>query len=155
MKPFNPTSPTLTTCDRIWLAHAASGRRASFRIRENRRHKGNFLLAFEGIDSLNDLEPWIGSIVEADADSVPAPTASEVYHFEVLGIEVRTRAGEVLGEVVEVMDLPAQDVWVIHGPAPGGGRREVLLPVADHVVLEVDLAQRFAVVEPPLGLLDL
>ncbi len=154
MKPFNPTSPTLTSCDRVWLVHAASGRRASFRIRENRRHKGNFLLAFEGIDSLNDLEPWIGSIVEADADSVPAPAESEVYHFEVVGLEVRTREGEVLGEIVEVMDLPAQDVWVIHGPAPAGGRREILLPAAEHVVLEVDLAQKFAIVAPPAGLID-
>jgi len=154
VKPFNPTSPTLTTCDRVWLEHAASGRRASFAIRENRRHKGFFLLAFDGIDSLNDLEPWLGSIVEADAESVPALAESEVYHFEVVGLVVRTRDGEVLGEITEVMDLPAQDVWVIHGTAPGGGRREILLPVADHVVLEVDLAQRFAVVDPPLGLVD-
>jgi 16S rRNA processing protein RimM len=154
VKPFNPTSPTLTLCDRLWLAHAASGRRASFRIRENRRHKGNFLIAFEGIDSLNDLEPWIGSTVEADADRVPAPGATEVYHFEVVGLEVRTRDGEVLGEIVEVMDLPAQDVWVIRGPGPGGGRREILLPAAGPVVLEVDLTRRVAVVDPPLGLLD-
>jgi ribosomal 30S subunit maturation factor RimM len=60
----------------------------------------------------------------------------------------------VLGEIVEVMDLPAQDVWVIHGPAPGGGRREILLPAAEPVVLEVDLAQKFAIVAPPAGLID-
>lgn len=154
MKPFNPTSPTLTTCDRVWLAHAASGRRASFRIRENRRHKGLFLLAFDGIDSLNDLEPWIGSTVEADAASVPTPAESEVYHYEVVGLEVRTRDGEVLGEIVDVMDLPAQDVWVVHGPAPGGGRREILLPAADPIVLEVDLTRRVAVVAPPPGLIE-
>lgn len=155
VKPFNPTSPTLTTCDRIWLAHAASGRRESFRIRENRRHKGHFLLAFEGIDSLNDLQPWIGSSVEADADRVPPPGESELYHFEVIGLEVRTVAGDVLGRVVDVMSLPAQDVWVVHGTAPGEDRpREMLVPAAQSIVVEVDLARRVAVVDPPPGLIE-
>jgi 16S rRNA processing protein RimM len=155
VKPFNPTSPTLSTCERIWLAHAPSGRRASFRIRENRRHKGHFLLAFEGIDSLNDLEPWIGSSVEADAEHVPPPGDGEIYHFEAVGLEIRTVAGEVLGRVADVMSLPAQDVWVVHRPASDGERPlEVLLPAAQPIVVEVDLAGRFAVVDPPPGLID-
>lgn len=154
MKPFNPTSPTLTTCDRIWLVHERSGRRASFRIRENRRHKGHFLLAFEGIDSLNALEPWIGSSVEAEADLVPEASAGEVYHFEVVGLDVRTVAGETLGTVDEVMALPAQDVWVIRGPGPDGKPREILLPAVEPVVREIDLAARVAIVDPPAGLVE-
>jgi 16S rRNA processing protein RimM len=155
VKPFNPNSPTLTTCDRIWLTHEASGRRASFRIRENRRHKGHFLLAFDGIESLNDLQPWIGSSVEADADRVPPPGESELYHFEVLGLEVRTVAGDVLGRVVDVMSLPAQDVWVVHAITGGSERpREILLPAAQSIVVEVDLARRIAIVDPPPGLVD-
>jgi 16S rRNA processing protein RimM len=155
VKPFNPTSPTLTTCDRIWLVHERSGRRASFRIRENRRHKGHFLLAFEGIDSLTALEPWIGSSVEVDAALVPVAGAGEVYHFEVVGLEVRTVTGETLGTVSEVLDMPAQDVWVIHGSFGGDGKpREILLPAVEPVVREIDLAARIAIVDPPAGLLD-
>jgi 16S rRNA processing protein RimM len=154
VKPFNPTSPTLTTCDRIWLVHEASGRRASFRIGENRRHKGMFLLGLDGIDSLNALEPWIGSIVEADADSVPAPAAGEVYHFEVIGLEVRTRSGERIGEIVEVLSMPAQDVWVVQAGAPGERPREILVPAVEPVVVEIDLAARIAIVDPPPGLVD-
>ena len=154
MKPFNPTSPTLTACDRIWLVHERSGRRASFRVRENRRHKGLFLLGLEGIDSLNDLEPWIGSSVEADADAIPEAGSGEVYHFEVVGLEVRTVAGETLGTVDEVMSLPAQDVWVIHGTGPDGKPREILLPAVDPVVREIDLSARVAIVDPPPGLVE-
>ena len=156
VKPFNPTSPTLTSCDRIWLVHDASGRRASFRIRENRRHKGHFLLGLDGIDSLNALEPWIGSIVEADSALVPSPSEGEVYHFEVIGLEVRTVAGERIGEIVDVMSLPAQDVWVVHAARAAGDARprEILLPAVDPVVVEIDLAARVAVVDPPPGLLE-
>jgi 16S rRNA processing protein RimM len=145
----------LTACEQVWLAHAPSGRRQRFRIRENRRHKGHFLLGFDGVDTLNDLLPWIGSTVEADAASVPAPAAGEVYHYEAIGLEVRTVGGEVLGTVVEIMALPAQDVWVVHGPAAGGvGRREVLLPAAENVIREIDLVARVALVEPPAGLVE-
>jgi 16S rRNA processing protein RimM len=155
VKPFNPTSPTLTACDRVWLVHAPSGRRQSFCVRENRPHRGHFLLAFEGIDSLNDLEPWIGSMVEADVANLPAAADGEVYHFEAVGLEVRTTAGERLGTVVEVMALPAQDVWVIERAPDAAGRpREVLLPMAPDVVREVDLIARVALVEPPVGLVE-
>lgn len=155
MKPFNPTSPTLTSCDRVWLVHPTSGRRASFRVREKRRHKGHFLLGFDGIESLTALEPWIGSSVEADADRVPVAGAGEVYHFEVVGLEVRTVTGELLGTVSEVMDLPAQDVWVIRGQAPETGKpREILLPAVEPVVREIDLASRVAIVDPPAGLVE-
>ncbi len=155
VKPYNPTSPTLTTCESVWLVHGPSGRRASFRIRECRRHRGHFLLGFEGIASLNDLEPWIGSVVEADASSIPSPGEDEIYHFEALGLEVRTVSGEPLGTVVEVMALPAQDVWVIHGaPGANGRPREVLLPIAPNVVREIDLVARLATVDPPPGLVE-
>jgi len=155
VKPFNPSSPTLATCDRVWLSHAPSGRRQEFRVRENRRHRGHFLLGFEGIDSLNDLEPWIGSAVEADVACVPAATDDEIYHFEAVGLEVRTTSGERLGTVVEVMALPAQDVWVIdRGPGAPARARELLLPVAPEIVREVDLVARVATVEPPAGLVE-
>lgn len=156
VKPFNPTSPTLTSCDRIWLVHEATGRRASFRIRENRRHKGHFLLGFHGIDSLNALEPWIGSIVEADAALVPTPAEGEVYHFEVIGLEVRTTAGERVGEIVDVMSMPAQDVWVVHAPRGAAGERprEILVPAVEPVVVEIDLTARVATIDPPAGLLE-
>lgn len=154
VKPFNPTSPTLARCEAVWLVHEASGRRERFQVRESRRHKGHFLLGFHGIDSLNALEPWIGSTVEADAESLPSLEASELYHFEAVGLEVRTVAGEVLGSVVRVMPLPAQDVWVIHGPGQNGRTREVLLPLAENVVREIDLTTRTALVDPPPGLIE-
>jgi len=155
VKPFNPTSPTLTTCDRVWLVQPSSGRRASFRVRENRRHRGYFLLGFDGIDTLDALQPWIGSAVEADVASVPPATEDELYHFEAVGLTVRTVAGEQLGTVQAVMALPAQDVWVIdRGPDVPARSRELLLPLAPGIVHEVDLAERVATVEPPAGLIE-
>ena len=97
MKPFNPTSPTLTSCDRIWLVHERSrdGVRRSASAR-SAATKGLFLLGLEGIESLNDLEPWQRPS-EAESEAIPDAGAGEVYHFEVVGLEVRTVDGDSLG----------------------------------------------------------
>jgi 16S rRNA processing protein RimM len=90
-----------------------------------------------------------------DAESLPAAGEEEIYHFEALGLEVRTTAGEVVGEVVEVMPLAANDVWVVRRPARSAGRAsEVLIPVVGSVVTEIDLPRRVAVIDPLPGLLD-
>ena len=66
----------------------------------------------------------------------------EFYQHDLIGLEVRTQAGEVLGEVAELLPTGANDVLVVQGPAG-----EWLLPLIEDVVQEVDLATREVVVE--------
>jgi 16S rRNA processing protein RimM len=121
-------------------------------------HRGLFLLGFEGISSLDELLPWIGSSVEVEIDQLPATAPGEFYQFEAIGLEVRTVGGEVIGVVHEVLTMPANDLWVVRPTAPdgapAGAPREHLIPVVAPIVLEVDLARRVAVIDPPPGLLD-
>jgi len=44
---------------------------------------------------------------------------------------------------------------VVNGPGPDGrGMREILLPAVEPVLVEVDLARRTALVDPPAGLVE-
>ncbi len=113
------------------------------------------LAGFEGIDSLDALEPWIGAVVEVELDSLPTPDEGELYHFETIGLQVETTDGEPIGTVVEVMAMPANDLWVVRGPSPSGeGERETLIPAVAPIVERIDLSRRVAVIAPPPGLLD-
>lgn len=158
VKPFNPGSPTLRTSSEVWVADRSASTRRRMRVRECRPHQGLFLIRFEGIDSLDDLEPWIGGQIEVDRHVLPAPEEGEVYHHEVVGIEVRTTGGEPIGVVVEVMALPANDVWVVRDPAGAGAdgkaAREWLIPAVAPIVTRIDLRERFALIDPIPGLLD-
>ena len=155
VKPFNPRSPALEGCDSVWLSRPADGTRDRRRITQCRPHKGVFLMAFEGLDSLDALLPWIGSLVETEEHALPAPGEGELYHFEAVGLEVETTGGDPVGTVVEVMALPANDVWVVHAPARDGQpRREILIPAVAPIVIRIDLAGRRAVIDPIPGLLD-
>ena len=72
----------------------------------------------------------------------------EYYHFQILGLEVRTTTGEVLGRVEQIISTGSNDVFVVRGP-----RGEVLIPAVDDVVKSVDPAAGRIEVEVVEGLL--
>ncbi len=153
MKPYNPESPALANCDAVWLKRRAQDGVTRFQVTQSRAYKRLFLVGLEGISSLDDLQPWFRSEVSVEMSSVPEPEEGELYHFEAIGLQVRTVEGDAVGKVVEVMALPANDVWVLESIGEGAPR-EILIPVVPEIVTQIDLGQGFAVIDPPLGLLD-
>jgi 16S rRNA processing protein RimM len=71
-----------------------------------------------------------------------------VEEFDEVGLTVIDETRGELGEVVEVIETGANDVWVVEGPFG-----EVLLPVIEDVVLDVDEATGTAHVRLLDGLL--
>jgi len=153
VKPFNPDSPSLATCEEVWLARPNDETPTRFGVTQSRPHKRVFLVGLQGIESLDDLEPWLRSEVSVRASTLPEVREGEIYHFEALGLQVKTTSGEVVGKVIEVIPLPASDLWVVESSGDGSPR-EILIPVVDPIVKEVDLPRGLAVVDPPPGLLD-
>jgi 16S rRNA processing protein RimM len=58
----------------------------------------------------------------------------EFYLYQAIGLAVYTDEGEHLGQIAEIIETGANDVYVVHGP-----RGEVLLPDIEECVLEIDL----------------
>ena len=148
VNPYNPDSPALLAGENLILVPKGRGSERSFQVRERRKHKRLVLVTLEGIDSLTELEPWIGSEVQIPAETLPAGGADGLYHWEAIGPEVRTTEGLVVGRIDEVIALPANDLWVVRA-----GGRETLVPVVDAIVTEVDLVAGTATINPPAGLI--
>lgn len=117
-------------------------------IESARPHKGQILLKVRGIDSIDDAETLRNAIVLIQPDDAVRLPANEFYIHELVGCEVVTTAGRVLGALTSVMSGPANDVYVV-----GAGKSEILLPAIKDVVVEVDLAAKRIVVSPTPGLL--
>lgn len=156
VKPFNPGSTALEERRDVWLALPGDAERRAVHVIECRPHRGLFLLRFEGIESLDDLEPWIGGALEIEAAALPELAADELYHHEAIGIEVQTLDGSAIGRIVEVMALPANDVWVVRGAgrSPGEAEHEWLIPAVAPIVQRIDLRGGVAVIDPIPGLLE-
>jgi 16S rRNA processing protein RimM len=74
----------------------------------------------------------------------------EYFEHQILGLDVRTAAGDPLGIVEEIIYTGANEVYVVRGL--GAEPRELLIPAIEDVVLQVDLVAGHLVVELPSGL---
>ena len=146
--PFNPGSPGLLAAPELTLVHPDNDACETFEVRESRPHKNVILLSIVGLESLDALQPWIGSEVFVDRNGLPAMDETGVYHWEAIGLEVRTRQGAVVGRIEEIQSMPANDLWVVRD-----GDRESLIPVVEPIVVEIDLPARIAIIDPPDGLI--
>ena len=65
---------------------------------------------------------------------LPEAGADEYYHKDLIGLTVRTSAGDVVGELTEIMEGEVIDCWVVKGPDG-----EVMFPAVKAVIDSVDL----------------
>jgi len=121
---------------------------AAYAIERSRWQRGRALLKLAGIDSVTAAEALRDRLLEVPEDEIRPLGEGEYYHFQILGLEVRTTAGEVLGRVEQIISTGSNDVFVVRGQ-----RGEVLIPAVDDVVKSVDPAAGRIEVEAVEGLL--
>ncbi len=115
-------------------------------------HSGRVLLKFLGVDSRSAAEELRNSIltVERTEDEVPSEN-DEYYDSNLIGCQVKTLAGEVIGHVIDVLHLPSQEVLVVGTGGDAG--TEYLIPFVESIVPNVDVVSKIIMVDPPDGLL--
>jgi 16S rRNA processing protein RimM len=114
----------------------------------SRAHKGRVLLTVKGVEDRTEAEKLRGSFFKiAQTDLTPLPEG-QYYHFQLVGLTVRSEDGKELGRVEEVMPTGSNLVLTVRG---SGG--EVLIPFIDDVIREVNLEGRSLTVHLLPGLL--
>jgi 16S rRNA processing protein RimM len=112
-----------------------------------RPHGAVLLMRFDGVDDLEAAERLRGVAIAVPRGAA-MPLAPDTYYIhEILGMQVRTEDGRLLGVVAEVMRAPANDVYVVRGAAG-----EILVPALRAVVRRVDRQAREMRVALPAGL---
>lgn len=114
-----------------------------------RLHQGRPVILFLGIGSMNDAELLAGQELRTDEAGEELLPEGEFFHRDLIGCEVVTEAGELVGLVSDVLDDSAQARLVV-----AGKRSELLIPLAE-AICTVDLVARRITVRPPDGLLEL
>jgi len=92
------------------------------------------VLKLSGLDDRTAAGALVGRYLEVPADQVKPLPAGSWYHHQLLGLRARSESGRQLGEIVDVLERPANDVWVARA-----GRQEHLLPATKDAVIAVDL----------------
>lgn len=133
----------------VWFVPPSSTARSG-RVQSVRPGPKGPLVKVVGVDDVDAAKALCGRELLARADDLPADwLASSDEVSGPVGMRVVDLKRGMLGEVVEVIETGANDVWVVEGPLG-----EVLLPVIDEVVLSIDADAREARVRLLPGLLS-
>jgi 16S rRNA processing protein RimM len=123
---------------------------ATLRVTAMRLHQGRPVVSFEGIETMTAAEALAGlelRVPESDLAELPPGT---YYEHDLVGCEVVTTGGQVVGRVRAIVGGCGVSRLVI-----GVGRAEVQVPLVEVFCPLIDVAARRIVVSPPDGLLDL
>ncbi len=97
--------------------------------------KNNIIVKFKEISDINEAEKYKGLVVLADREDLPELEDGAHYIADLIGLEVVNEEGEVLGKLVDVFNTGANDIYDVKRE----GKRNLLLPVIDEVVKDIDL----------------
>jgi 16S rRNA processing protein RimM len=124
----------------------------SLTVASARWHSGQLLIAFAGITDRTAAAELTGSWLSIDSSQLPETgDPDEFRDYELIGLSVRTCAGDPVGVVTDVLHY-GQDLLVVRRQDEPGG--EALVPFVKAIVPEVDLRAGVVVIDPPPGLLD-
>jgi len=115
---------------------------------ELRKNGQQAVLYFQGCDNRAQADRLRGKLIWIPSEEAMPLPEGRYYLHQVLGLQVETEDGESLGVLNEVLFTGGNDVYIV-----SDGEREILIPVLEDVILEVNLTTHKVVVRLPEGLL--
>ncbi|MET3942859.1 16S rRNA processing protein RimM [Paenibacillus sp. PvP094] len=118
-------------------------------VESARLHKNMYIVRLKEYGNINEVEKFKGGIAKVSKENLAELEENEYYFHQIVGCTVVTEEGENLGTISEILTPGANDVWVVKTAAG----KEILLPVIDDVVLDVDVNEKLVKVHLMEGLL--
>jgi 16S rRNA processing protein RimM len=130
------------------FARLADGPVQALQVTAVRFQQGRPILGIAGFSSIGEAERLAGAELRVPASEQEALPAGTYYHHQLIGCEVVTNDGDLVGKVADVQGDGNATRLVVRGT-----RAEVLIPLAQEIC-DIDVAARKIVVTPPQGLLE-
>jgi 16S rRNA processing protein RimM len=150
---------------RVWIGADDGKGGKLYEVESSRAYRDRLVLKLEGVDRAHDAEALRGQTVRARDEDAPRLPEDVYYVDRLIGMRARLEDGSELGRVVDLIRTGGADLLVIRTPpaSPADSdeeederdSREVMIPLARQIVIEVSQAEGFITVRPPEGLLEL
>ena len=94
-------------------------------------------MKFQGIESIEEAAKYRNSFLNVSIDELyPLPDGS-YYQFQLIGMKVDDLEKGYLGQLTDILETGANDVYVIRSEVYG----EILVPAIKEVICNVDVTQ--------------
>jgi 16S rRNA processing protein RimM len=121
----------------------------SLRITDARELGDRVIVQFEGLPDRDAAEELVGLNMYVTGEQMESPPEGRYFVHDLIGCAVRTPEGEDRGAIVDVMLLPANDVYVVMFE-----EREILVPAVPEFIRDVNVQEKRVTVEPVPGLFE-
>lgn len=122
-----------------------------FFIEKSQLHKSELLrVQFEDVEDEASAESLIGCELYLPLDLLPKLEGNKFYYHEVIGFQAEDVSKGVFGEIVEVIENMNQHLFKIDNQGT-----EILVPVIDSFIKEVNRSNKKILFDLPEGLIDL
>ncbi|UCE81938.1 MAG: 16S rRNA processing protein RimM [Deltaproteobacteria bacterium] len=141
--PYGETLFSLSAGEKI-TAYLSDGTSLSLTVVEVRPHQKAFLFLSGEISTVEEARRLAGAELCVHPSRLPPTVEDEFYWFQLIGLEVVSTDGRVLGTIEEIIETGSNDVYVVRL-----ANEEILVPAIQQVVREVDLQKRQMTVDLP------
>ena len=104
-------------------------------------------MQLEHIKDRTQAEALIGKLVGVPKDHLPPTQTDEYYWTDLIGLEVFNKEGQLLGQVLGLIETATNDVLRIGSPSADEAKPERLVPFIGKFVLQVDLQAKRILVD--------
>jgi 16S rRNA processing protein RimM len=109
-----------------------------------RPHQQFFLVKFAGYNCMNSADTLRGKFLKVRRDQLVSLPEGHYYIFDIIGLQVFTEAGELLGEVTDVLETGSNDVYTVE--QKGVSKTPLLIPALKEVVKKIDTENKQMIV---------
>lgn len=138
----NPFTDDITRFDELKNVYVKIRNESTlYHIENVKYHKNMVLIKFKGIENIESAEKLRNAFLEIDRkDAIPLEEGT-YYIVDLIGLEVYTDEGKLLGKVDDIYNTGGKDIYVIKDELG----KQILLPGIDEVIKEVILDDKIIV----------
>ena len=119
------------------------GDKKLFYVQEIKKNKNNFLIKFKNFNNGSEVKFLIGKKIYIDSENVVSLSEDLFFVHDLIG-SVVYRNKEEIGMIKDVLNLPANDVYVIMSRL----HKEILIPAVKDYIAGFDPVNKILILQP-------